>query len=222
MQGLGAPDAWPGPDGEPLWQGMRQNGSAHGGGTWWRPAVVYNPDDELYHGFFAYLLQNRAAEGSFHVTHYTSANLTHWTFRAFIPHFGDFSRYDSVVFRIKDGRFILVSAGNGPPNLQSHDLHSWTLVNSSDRTMLCGFGDPVLGAKKACTDEGPHATRWNGKMWLCVRRFPPCCLFAAAAYKCSTIPLLVLILCTCRVPPRLQQHGAALRRHERHARRVPA
>lgn len=166
MQGLGAPQAWLRPDGKPLWAGMRQNGSAHGGATWWRPAVVYNPDDSLYHGFFAYLLQNRAAEGSFHVTHYTSMNLTDWNFRAFIPHLGDFSRYDSVVFRIKDGRFILVSAGNGPPNLQSQDLQSWQPVSRNDSGLLCGFSDPVLNARKECTDEGPHVTRWNGKMWF--------------------------------------------------------
>ena len=54
MQGLAHPSAWSSLD-----KGMRQNGSQHGGATWWRPAVVYNPDDQLYHGFFCYLLQSR-------------------------------------------------------------------------------------------------------------------------------------------------------------------
>ena len=54
MQGLGAPDAWQFSGAtEEVFKGMRQNGTAHGGATWWRPAVIYNPDDDRYHGFFA-------------------------------------------------------------------------------------------------------------------------------------------------------------------------
>ena len=110
------------------------------------------------------LLQNRAWAGSFHVTHYTSKNLADWQFESFLPNASSFgkSRYDSVVFRIKDGRFILVSAGNAPPNLQSYDLHSWQVVN--DSSLKCGFGAAEFPT--TCTDEGPHATRWNGKLWF--------------------------------------------------------
>ena len=150
MQGLGAPSAW----GNASF-GMRQNGSAHGGATWWRPAVTYSPDDKRYHGFFAYLLQSRGescatTEAQFHVTHYTSSNLLDWKFEAFVA--TGASRYDSVVFRIKDGRWILVSAGAKPPNLQSHDLRTWEPVS-----------DPGLHFS---TDEGPHVTRWKNKMWF--------------------------------------------------------
>jgi hypothetical protein len=117
-----------------------------------------------YTGNAADLLQNRAWAGSFHVTHYTSKNLADWQFESFLPNASSFgkSRYDSVVFRIKDGRFILVSAGNAPPNLQSYDLHSWQVVN--DSSLKCGFGAAEFPT--TCTDEGPHATRWNGKLWF--------------------------------------------------------
>jgi hypothetical protein len=152
MQGLGATSAWGN-----LSAGMRQNGSAHGGATWWRPAVVYNPDDQLYHGFFAYLLQSRGEAGpttqqQYHVTHYASPSLTaEWTFVGFLP--AGASRYDTVVFRITDGRWLLVSAGADPPTLQSHDLLTWEQCN-----------DTALTFK---TDEGPHVTRWkNGTMWM--------------------------------------------------------
>ena len=85
MQGLGAPGAW-----GDLARGMRQNGSAHGGATWWRPAVTYSAEDRQYHGFFAYLLQSRGESGpttqeEFHVTHYTSHDLLNWEFRGFLP-----------------------------------------------------------------------------------------------------------------------------------------
>lgn len=63
------------------------------------------------------------------------------------------------MFRAKDGRFILVSAGNAPPNLQSHDLQSWQVVNK------CGFG-ASSEFPTSCTDEGPHATQWNDKLWF--------------------------------------------------------
>jgi hypothetical protein len=70
---------------------------------------VYSPDDRLYHGFFAYLLQSRGESGAtsqqqYHVTHYTSQNLTSWNFVGFLP--AGASRYDTVVFRIKDGRWL--------------------------------------------------------------------------------------------------------------------
>jgi hypothetical protein len=150
MQGLGAPSAWGN-----LSDGMRQNGTAHGGATWWRPAVVYNPDDRLYHGFFAYLLQSRGESGAttqqqYHVTHYTSHNLTSWSFVGFLP--AGASRYDTVVFRIKDGRWLLVSAGDHPPTLQSHDLVTWEECNDT--------------ALQFATDEGPHVTRWKNTMWM--------------------------------------------------------
>ena len=62
------------------------------------------------------------------------------------------SRYDSVVFRITDGRWILVSAGAKPPNLQSRDLRTWEPVP-----------DPGL---QFSTDEGPHVARWKDAMWF--------------------------------------------------------
>ena len=150
MQNLGQPSAWGN-----LSAGMRQNGSAHGGATWWRPAVVYNPDDKRYHGFFAYLLQSRGESGpttqqEYHVTHYTSADLIDWTFAGFLP--SGASRYDTVVFRIKDGRWLLVSAGAHPPTLQSRDLFTWEQCNDT--------------ALSFATDEGPHVTRWKQTMWM--------------------------------------------------------
>ena len=62
------------------------------------------------------------------------------------------SRYDTVVFRIDDGRWLLVSAGAHPPTLQSHDLFHWEVCNDT--------------ALQFPTDEGPHVTRWKGSLWM--------------------------------------------------------
>ena len=71
-----------------IWHPRRQNGSSFGGATWWRPAVVYNPDDQLYHGFPVYLMQQRnyppAKTKLYHVTHYTSKDLMNWDFHGFV------------------------------------------------------------------------------------------------------------------------------------------
>jgi hypothetical protein len=181
-QGLGQPAAW----GNASF-GMRQNGSAFGGASWWRPAVVYNPDDKLYHGFPTYLLQRRRItpediklpdnQKQYHVTHYSSPDLVHWNFQGFVGCPGcnyNVSRYDSAVFRIKDGRWIMVSARAvpgkrvAPPNLESVDMKTWKAVK-----------DPAL--KSVQSGEGPHATRWKGKLWF---NWEPAC-GDGGSKKCS-------------------------------------
>lgn len=81
---------------------------------------------------------------------YESTDLKHWRFTQFVRR--DSFAYDSDVFRIADGRWILFSTGQTrdvrgkPMPLQSTDLRNWSTCT-----------DPVF---QVDVDEGPHAS-WN-------------------------------------------------------------
>jgi hypothetical protein len=94
----------------------------YGGATWWRPAVT--TVNGIYHGFFSYWEQP-IDWGYWKVVHYTSTDMQNWTFRRFVrnstcpPHASPTAAtctvaYDSAVFRVNDGRYVLFSAGPSP------------------------------------------------------------------------------------------------------------
>ena len=119
-----------------------------GGATWWRPAVFRAAD--AYHGFFIY---NGIAAHSFPnplVIHYTSQDLKHWQY-AQVARETPPSAYDSDVFRLVDGRYILYSTDQGPTPgaalpLQSLDLTSWTNVTDPNLIVPVSEGPHVTGA----------------------------------------------------------------------------
>jgi hypothetical protein len=129
-----------------------------GGATWYRPAVLRL--GEVYHGFWVYSEVVRV--GGYKIVHYTSTNLTDWAFVGVVA--GDHG-YDSVVFRVaatqhhrvlqNRSRWVIMST-NSPGNqaFESHDLVSWTPVNTSDTQLNRQIG------------EGPHVVEWRGAQWL--------------------------------------------------------
>ena len=88
-------------------QAMPPSGTQqYGGATWCRPAVTYH--DGTYHGFWVYFQAGETAAESpgINVVHFTSPDLKNWQFNQTLrlKSYG----YDSDVFRLSDGRFILV------------------------------------------------------------------------------------------------------------------
>ena len=131
----------------------------YGGATWWRPAVTRV--NGTYHAFWVMWEAGRGMKGpdpapppgafaNWNLVHYTSSDLKHWSYNQTIRR--DSFAYDSDVFRLADGRYILFSTGQtrvvrgNPKVLQSTDLYNWEVC-----------ADPEL---QVDIDEGPHAT-WN-------------------------------------------------------------
>ena len=118
-----------------------------GGATWWRPAVFRAAS--VYHGYWIYNGLQAHRYPNTLVIHYTSTDLKHWQY-AEVARETPPSAYDSNVFRLADGRFILFSTLQGPAPgaarpLQSADLFNWT--NAADPSLI----DLRVG-------EGPHVT----------------------------------------------------------------
>ena len=139
----------------------------YGGATWWRPAVVRH--EGVYHGFFVYNPDPGAGFGAASIMHYTSDDLKHWRF-AEVARSSHPSAYDSNVFKMAGGRFILFSTGQDrtrtPPLREARPLQSTTLYNWSECM------DPSLQIN---VGEGPHVTgsalndattEWNGYAWM--------------------------------------------------------
>ena len=123
-----------------------------GGATWYRPAVL--KEDDVYHGFWVYweplmgLLGNSGIGKG--IIHYTSEDLKNWTYAGIVD--GD-RGYDSVVFKIADSRWILLSTNS--PNAtayQSSDLKIW--APTTDLGLNINVG------------EGPHVVDFKGHKWL--------------------------------------------------------
>lgn len=128
----------------------------YGGATWWRPAVTFA--DDIYHAFWVMWESSRGMKGpdgpgayaNWNLVHYTSNNLKSWQYNQTVR--TNSFAYDSDVFRLADGRYILFSTGQtrpvrgNPKVLQSRDLYRWSECT-----------DPGLQVN---IDEGPHAT-WN-------------------------------------------------------------
>jgi hypothetical protein len=123
-----------------------------GGATWYRPAVLKIGD--VYHGFWVYweprmgLLGNSAIGQG--IVHYQSQDLKNWTYAGVV---GGDTGYDSVVFQIADGRYILLSThSQNATTYQSTDLKTWVPTT-----------DPGLHLS---TGEGPHVVDFKGHKWL--------------------------------------------------------
>eukprot|EP01043_Picozoa_sp_COSAG02_P025553 COSAG02_NODE_1440_length_12590_cov_2.822352_6_plen_705_part_00 len=128
----------------------------YGGATWWRPAVTFAGG--VYHAFWIMWESSRGMKGpdgpgayaNWNLIHYTSNNLKSWRYNQTVR--TNSFAYDSDVFRLADGRYILFSTGQtrlvrgNPKVLQSYDLYHWSQCT-----------DPGLQVN---IDEGPHAT-WN-------------------------------------------------------------
>jgi hypothetical protein len=122
---------------EPLPPGART--AQFGGATWWRPAVT--TVDSVYHGFFSYWEQTHEW-GLWKVVHYTSTDLKNWRFKQFVRNStcpkhatttaNCTTAYDSVVFRVRDGRHVLLSAGPSPGFTGPHP----PLLCSSDAQLM--------------------------------------------------------------------------------------
>ena len=114
-----------------------------GGATWWRPAVTYEAGTGTYHAFWVYWEPGRGMRGpdgpgayaNWNVVHYESQDLKQWHFAQFVRK--DSFAYDSDVFRVADGRYILFSTGQtrpvhgSPKPLQSRDLRNWTVCTGA-------------------------------------------------------------------------------------------
>ena len=148
----------------------------YGGATWWRPAVTRA--NGTYHAFWVMWEPGRGmwgpdnsanpsctkdcANANWNVVHYTSDNLKQWRYNQTVRR--DSFAYDSDVFRLADGRYILFSSGQtravrgNPKPLQSRDLFHWEPC--TDLEMQVDI------------DEGPHATwndmtiRWRGYSYV--------------------------------------------------------
>jgi hypothetical protein len=87
-----------------------------------------------------------AGEAGWSLVHYTSTNLKSWQFNQTVRR--DSFAYDSDVFRLADGRWILFSTGQtrnvrgNPKPLQSHDLYHWEVCADAEL--------------QVDIDEGPH------------------------------------------------------------------
>lgn len=128
----------------------------YGGATWWRPAVT--SVGGVYHAFWVMWEASRGMKGpdgpgayaNWNLVHYTSNNLKSWSYNQTVR--TNSFAYDSDVFRLADGRYILFSTGQtravrgNPKVLQSRDLYEWT--ECTDAGLQVNI------------DEGPHAT-WN-------------------------------------------------------------
>lgn len=137
----------------------------YGGATWWRPSVL-RADDGTYHGFFVYNSDPNPSHKfpNVLILHYTSTDLQAWTYVSVVRRHPP--AYDSTVFRIADGRWIMFStmqdrtAACHP--LQSHDLYNWTNCTDAALQINVGEGPHVTGARLNHADAHP----WNGFAWL--------------------------------------------------------
>ena len=115
----------------------------YGGATWWRPAVTRA--NGTYHAFWVMWEPGRGmwgpdnsanpsctqdcANANWNIVHYTSDTLKQWRYNQNVRR--DSFAYDSDVFRLADGRYILFSTGQtravrgSPKPLQSRDLFHW-------------------------------------------------------------------------------------------------
>ena len=106
-----------------------------------------------YHGFFVYDPDPGEGFGVASVVHYESDDLKHWHF-AEVARSDHPSAYDSNVFKVADGRFILFSTGQDrsrPPPfgearpLQSSNLFNWTECDDASLQINVGEGPHVTG-----------------------------------------------------------------------------
>ena len=157
-----------------------------GGATWWRPAVISVRDEmgEVYHGFFSQWEQPHEW-GYWKVIHYMSRDLKNWNFVSFVrnstcpPQASTSAHcqvaYDSCVFQISDGRYVLFSGGPSPgftgphPELLcSWDLYAWTTCESTLQLY-----EHFASMNRSPGVEGLHVTgrnratvTWEGYSWM--------------------------------------------------------
>eukprot|EP01052_Picozoa_sp_SAG31_P024315 SAG31_NODE_2060_length_6538_cov_10.244448_3_plen_659_part_00 len=165
----------------------------YGGATWWRPAVT--TVNGIYHGFFSYWEQP-IDWGFWKVVHYTSTDMVRWKFEQFIrnstcpPHASPTATdctvaYDSAVFRVSDGRYVLFSAGPSPgftgphpPLLCTKDAHllQWEKCEESLqlydqleslRASVGAEGAHVIDRNASVTYEGYSWMNWEGRGPIC-------------------------------------------------------
>ena len=120
----------------------------------------------LYHGFFVYNPDPGMGMGEIKIMHYTSADLKNWTWVEVAR--SSPSAYDSDVFRIADGRWILFSTeqdrprtGGTPKPRQSTTLYNWTDCEDTGLQINVGEGPHVTGSTL-----NDATTQWNGYSWM--------------------------------------------------------